>query len=106
MVKGRFGWVFNFCKELDEWVKFVFLKFLGSPILRVHKLNRYPQILLNEKKRIAQYLSTHQPFFMVLMGVSSLWVKVVVWMNRGKDLWSPSHVSPLPTKIILGILKK
>jgi len=43
---------------------------------------------------------------MVPVGASSLWVKVVVWVNRGKDIWGPSHVGPLPTKIILGILKK
>lgn len=106
MVKSRFDWVFNFFKELDEWVKFGSLKFLGPPILRVHKLNPYPQILLNEKKRTTLYLSTHQPFFMVSVGASSLWVKVVVWMNRGKDIWGPSYVGPLPTKIILSILKK
>lgn len=78
MVKGRFDWVFNFCKDLNEWVKFGSLKFLGPLVLRVHKLNRYPQILLNEKKKITQYLSTHQSFFMVPMGASSFWVKVVV----------------------------
>jgi hypothetical protein len=51
MVKGRFDWVFNFCKELDEWVKFGSLKFFRSLVIRVHKLNRYWQILLNEKKK-------------------------------------------------------
>ncbi len=71
MVKGRFDWVFKFFKELDEWVKFGSLKFLGPLVLRVHKLNCYMQILLNEKKRTAQYLSTHQPTFMVPMGASS-----------------------------------
>jgi hypothetical protein len=59
MVKGSFDWVFNFCKELDEWVKFGSLKFLGPQVLRVHKLNSYLQILLNEKKKTTLYLSTH-----------------------------------------------